>query len=364
MSIEDRDWYREEYREKERRYGSDFNLHDSSERKTIPFFNDKNKFVLVPSRCFRCGNTFQVRVLKNAAKSYSYTCPRCGQKVTVTGNHQTNTAKRAGRKQALGKLVFAFLNLFASLSCLVSLYAGLMIEREQMHGNPWPTLVTSALCWVLTAVIRNTNKQDGRNIIRRFSIFICTLSAIVASGFTFFFVAKLFIEVYRASPAQATMPAFETVRIPRLSWDALIVLSVIAGIVVPIYGRYQAKKEIQSLVESKTSMTPQQLMRLKRSYGISSQFDCPGIYVLHNRDKNKNYVGQSIHVLTRASQHFTGHGGNGDVYADYKYHDHFEIRIVKFEGSGYSSLNEMERLAINAYDAYTRGYNKTRGNRD
>jgi len=62
-------------------------------------------------------------------------------------------------------------------------------------------------------------------------------------------------------------------------------------------------------------------------------------YVLYNRDKNKYYVGQSQHVLTRVNQHFTGHGGNGDVYADYKYHDHFEIRIVKFEGSGFRTLN-------------------------
>ena len=110
-------------------------------------------------------------------------------------------------------------------------------------------------------------------------------------------------------------------------------------------------------------MTPQQFMQLRSNYRLSAQLDCPGIYILNNRDKNKNYVGQSVRVLTRVSQHFTGHGGNGDVYADYKYHDRFEIHIVKFEGSGYSTLNEMERQAIDAYDAYTKGYNKTRGNR-
>lgn len=374
MSIEDRDWYREDYKEKERRYGSDFSAHNPSERKNgqVASDNTSNAFVLVPGSCTRCGNTFQVRVLKNVTKNYGYTCPRCGQRMTVTGKHQKNAAKRANGKRILGKLASVFLNLFASSSCLLSLYAALVIEREQMPGSPWPTLVTAALCWGLTAVIRNTNKREGRNIICRPSISICTLSAIVASGFTFFFMVMLFIEGYKASSEQTTVPIYETVGIPYLSWDNFIVFFVIASIVlsvfyrviVPNYRRIQAKKKIRSLVESKTSMTPQEFMRLRSNYNLSSELDCPGIYVLHNRDKNKNYVGQSIRVLTRINQHFTGHGGNGDVYADYKYHDRFEIRIVKFEGSGYSTLNEMERQAIDAYDAYTRGYNKTRGNRD
>lgn len=374
MSIEDRDWYREDYKEKECRYGSDFSAHNPSERKNgqVASGNASNAFVLVPGSCTRCGNTFQVRVLKNVTKSYGYTCPRCGQRMTVTDKHQRNAAKRANGKRILSKFASAFLNLFASLSCLLSLYAGLVIEREQMPGSPWPTLVTSALCWVLTAVIRNMNKQESQKFIRSLSIFLCTLSAFVASGFTLFFAVRLFIEAYNTSPAQTTMPIFDTVGIPYLSWDnfivfiviASIVLSVLYGVIVPNYRRIQAKKKIRSLVESKTSMTPQEFMRLRSNYNLSSELDCPGIYVLHNRDKNKNYVGQSIRVLTRINQHFTGHGGNGDVYADYKYHDRFEIRIVKFEGSGYSTLNEMERQAIDAYDAYTRGYNKTRGNRD
>lgn len=366
MSIEDRDWYREDYKEKERRYGSDFSAHNPSERKTGQFASDNtsNAFVLVPGSCTRCGNTFQVRVLKNVTKNYGYTCPRCGQRMTVTGKHQKNAAKRANGKRILGKLASAFLNLFASLSCLLSLYAALVIEREQMPGSLWPTLVTSVLCWVLTAVIRNTNKQEDRNIIRSLSIFLCTFSAFVASGFTLFFAVRLFIEAYNTSPAQTTMPIFDTVGIPHLSWDDFLVILVIASIVVPIYRSYQAKKKIRSLVESKISMTPQEFMRLRSNYNLSSQLDCPGVYVLYNRDKNKYYVGQSQHVLTRVNQHFTGHGGNGDVYADYKYHDYFEIRIVKFAGSGFRTLNEMERQTIAAYHAYSRGYNKTRGNRD
>ena len=111
-------------------------------------------------------------------------------------------------------------------------------------------------------------------------------------------------------------------------------------------------------------MTAQQFMRLKSNQVFPAYLNVPGIYILHNVHKNKNYVGQSLHVLTRINQHFTGNGGNADVYADFKYHDRFEITIVKFEGSGYSTLNEMEREAIYAYNAYTKGYNKTRGNKN
>ena len=39
------------------------------------------------------------------------------------------------------------------------------------------------------------------------------------------------------------------------------------------------------------------------------------------------YVGQSTRVVGRLIQHLTG-CGNGDVYADYKYGDDFELNVV------------------------------------
>ena len=74
------------------------------------------------------------------------------------------------------------------------------------------------------------------------------------------------------------------------------------------------------------------------------------------------YVGQAASVLWRINQHLTGHG-NGDVYADYKYGDRFVITSIRLRGSGFASLNELERHAIAAYKADSDGYNKTRGNR-
>lgn len=91
--------------------------------------------------------------------------------------------------------------------------------------------------------------------------------------------------------------------------------------------------------------------------------DFTGIYVIHNLTKGMYYVGQSTRVVGRVSQHFCGRG-NGDVYADYKYGDEFEISLVSLRESGYESLDALERDAIKAYDAYGHGYNRTRGNRN
>lgn len=86
-----------------------------------------------------------------------------------------------------------------------------------------------------------------------------------------------------------------------------------------------------------------------------------GVYILHNETKDMYYVGQSVRVLQRVTQHLTGHG-SGDVYADFKYGDRFMVRTVPLVDSGYQSLNDLERDMIMAYDAYENGYNNTRGN--
>ncbi len=91
------------------------------------------------------------------------------------------------------------------------------------------------------------------------------------------------------------------------------------------------------------------------------QSDFTGVYVLHNKTKDMYYVGQSVKVIDRIKQHLTGHG-NGDVYADFKYGDDFEVSTVSLTDSGYGSLNDLERDTIAAYGAYNNGYNRTAGN--
>lgn len=87
-----------------------------------------------------------------------------------------------------------------------------------------------------------------------------------------------------------------------------------------------------------------------------------GVYVLLNKTKGINYVGQSRDVYGRVKQHTTGYG-NGNVYADMKYGDIFAIKLLPLKNSGFNSLNELEKYAIYAFDAYKYGYNRTSGNR-
>lgn len=95
---------------------------------------------------------------------------------------------------------------------------------------------------------------------------------------------------------------------------------------------------------------------------ISTKYDFPGVYIIHNHTKEMNYVGQGEKVFQRVNSHFTGHG-NGDVYVDYKYGDEFTIKMIALENSGFSTLNELERNTITTYNDYAKGYNRTRGNK-
>lgn len=88
--------------------------------------------------------------------------------------------------------------------------------------------------------------------------------------------------------------------------------------------------------------------------------DLVGCYVLYNKTKRMYYVGQSKDIICRVKQHFTG---NGDVYADYKYGDLFEVGLLLLSDTRYKGLNDLERDLIDVFCAYERGYNKTRGNK-
>lgn len=125
-------------------------------------------------------------------------------------------------------------------------------------------------------------------------------------------------------------------------------------------------KKIEMLSENALEVTPSEFFEIRnKSIGkkhISTQYAFAGVYILYNHTKNMYYVGQGKNVFQRVNAHFTGHG-NGDVYADYKYGDYFTIKMIQLVGSGFDSLNDLERNTIAAYDAYSNGYNKTRGNR-
>ncbi|MBR3245048.1 MAG: GIY-YIG nuclease family protein [Parasporobacterium sp.] len=115
---------------------------------------------------------------------------------------------------------------------------------------------------------------------------------------------------------------------------------------------------MKKIVENAEECTVDEFFTIK-----SSANDFVGVYVLYNKTKDMFYVGQSKNVYKRVSNHLNGKG-NGDVYADFKYGNHFTIRVIPLAGSGYTSLNQLERHYIDYYKAFSKGYNKNRGNKD
>lgn len=120
----------------------------------------------------------------------------------------------------------------------------------------------------------------------------------------------------------------------------IVVLLLIACVLIRIVRTAVIKGKINKLADNALEVTPEEFFRIK----------------------NSSNGGRGKKVFQRVNNHFTGHG-NGDVYADYKYGDNFTIKMIALENSGFSTLNELERNAIMAYDAYSQGYNKTRGNK-
>lgn len=129
------------------------------------------------------------------------------------------------------------------------------------------------------------------------------------------------------------------------------------------------KRQIRGLANNALELTPEEFFTMRnKSFGgkgspsYALQMNFAGVYILFNSTQNKYYVGQGKEILNRVNAHFTGKG-NGDVYADYKYGDKFTIKMIGLKGSGFSSLNDLERNTILTYGSFSSGYNKTRGNK-
>ena len=146
---------------------------------------------------------------------------------------------------------------------------------------------------------------------------------------------------------------------------------IIIGFVIIFLGLglFNAKKErelksrvnnmMQNQVTTNATIFLQdyKLLAQKRNGSISSM-ENSGVYVILNLTKNLYYVGQSKNVLKRVKSHLTG-SGNGDVYADFKYGDNFEVTI---HNCSIIDLNNIERTFISKYNASgSNGYNKNNG---
>lgn len=92
-----------------------------------------------------------------------------------------------------------------------------------------------------------------------------------------------------------------------------------------------------------------------------------GVYVIHNKEKDKYYVGQSKDVMKRIKQHFNGTIPKNTIFAEDYYtsqmenrDDIFELKITRCETK--DELDSLEKKLIYEYDSWNSGYNGTSGN--
>lgn len=186
---------------------------------------------------------------------------------------------------------------------------------------------------------------------------------IVVSGVVFYVGLSYYSKVTFAGLGEISRSSAE---FSNMMTTAVALFIVLMGCVDICIGIYRGKKEraVREKIWGLTSeggVSPREL--LDACDVLRTRGDFTGVYVIHNKTKDMYYVGQSARVVGRLIQHLTG-CGNGDVYADYKYGDDFELNVVSLRESGYDSLDALERDTIAAYDAYGRGYNCTRGNKN
>ena len=106
----------------------------------------------------------------------------------------------------------------------------------------------------------------------------------------------------------------------------------------------------QSLLEDDPQIVASAEEFMAQRKALIQQGEMTGIFIVHNATKDLYYVGQSSKAIDRATIQFLGRG-NCDVYADYKYGDSFNVRIIPLLESGYESLNELKRAAVQALEA-------------
>lgn len=141
--------------------------------------------------------------------------------------------------------------------------------------------------------------------------------------------------------------------------DEVITTATVSSVQVPFDYSLLPMEEIDGYPPY-CSLTLREFKKLRYGNGIG---DFSGVYVIENLDDGRCYVGQSVHVLARLSQHLQGRGCP-DVYVDYRSHKPFIFHLCPLYKSGYRSLNSLEKQMIALTKAYDMGYNRTRGNAD
>ena len=165
MGLEDRDWYREDYRAKEKKYGSDFSgsskqkkasdrAEPKQERKRAEprreyaektvrstVFTSEGAYstmslgsvpgdpllMNVLGVCPNCHDCFPVKVLKSQLYRYDYTCPRCGHVVSIHSKKPRSVAAKAAK-------------VFLALLLIVAAIAIVGFLGNYLHDRVFPAI--------------------------------------------------------------------------------------------------------------------------------------------------------------------------------------------------------------------------------
>lgn len=152
------------------------------------------------------------------------------------------------------------------------------------------------------------------------------------------------------------------------------------------YGTYWVLNKLKnskfkSLFKKKRTLTPEEIDRYIKKESLKMKdtvymedfykvkknlerrgFECPGVYIFTNLRNGRKYVGQSVNILNRVNTHIKGRGSQ-DLHEDMLLGHEFIIQFIKLKDTRFKNLNDLERYYIKKMNAFTQGYNKTRGNK-
>ncbi|HQL99799.1 MAG TPA: GIY-YIG nuclease family protein [Ruminococcus flavefaciens] len=213
------------------------------------------------------------------------------------------------------------------------------------------------------------NFKEFWNNYKKIILIFVTIFIVFHVGVLLFYIfSDSIFDWLRSDSTMSSDDTFVTILI--IVTLVLSIIPLVAFIVECDKRRKEFEEAIDRLLNESAEITPEEFMRIRTAkvHGgkyepyISSSRNFAGVYILHNQDRDKYYVGQSKTVFNRVNNHFTGKG-NGDVYVDYRNGEHFTIKLIPLMNSGFDSLDSLERYFISYYHAFENGYNKTRGNR-
>lgn len=131
------------------------------------------------------------------------------------------------------------------------------------------------------------------------------------------------------------------------------------------YSLLEEKKSTISILPFDAT-TNNEFIPLKNFSGLTYK-KIIGCYIIHNKENDKYYVGQSKDVYKRIKQHFNGTEPKNIIFAeDYylskfeKKEDLFEIKILQCTTK--DELDKTEKENIEFYNSFSCGYNGTNGN--